>query len=92
MFLHLTEADYLEDYKLKVKFNNGAEGIVDLEKELYGEVFETLKDKKLFQDFTLTGRTIEWSTGADFAPEYLYEIAEITVKPSVDVGRKLVTA
>jgi hypothetical protein len=34
--------EYLEAYRLKLKFNNGAEGIVDLEKELYGEVFEPL--------------------------------------------------
>lgn len=91
MFLHLTEAAYLEDYKLKLKFNNGAEGIVDLEKELYGEVFEPLKDVNLFQKFTLTGRTIEWSTGADFAPEYLYEIAEITLEPTVSIRENLVT-
>ena len=92
MFLHVTNAEYFENYKLKLTFNNGAEGIVDLEKELYGEVFEPLKDVKLFQNFTLTGRTIEWSTGADFAPEYLYEVAELTVKPTVDSRMKLVTA
>lgn len=92
MFLHVTKAKYLENYKVKLKFNNGAEGIVDLEKELYGEVFEPLKDLKLFQDFTLTGRTIEWSTGADFAPEYLYEIAEISAKPTVDKVDRLMPA
>lgn len=82
MFLHVTDAQYDKNYRLKVKFNNGAEGIVDLEKELYGEVFEPLKNIDLFQKFTLTNRTIEWSNGADFAPEYLWEIAELVKGPT----------
>ena len=52
MFLHVIDAKYDEDYRIKIKFNNGAEGIVDLEKELYGEIFTLLKDIKLFQKFT----------------------------------------
>lgn len=76
MFLHVIAVEYLEDYQLKLTFNNGAEGIVDLEKELYGEVFEPLRDKNLFKQVFLTSRTIEWPNGADFAPEFLLEIAE----------------
>ena len=92
MFLHVTDAKYDKNYKIKLKFNNGAEGIVDLEKELYGEVFAPLKDIELFQKITLTGRTIEWSNGADFAPEYLFEIAELTVEPAADEAKNLVFA
>ncbi len=92
MFLHVIDAKYDEDYRIRIKFNNGAEGIVDLEKELYGEIFTPLKDIKLFQKFTLTGRTIEWSNGADFAPEYLFEIAELTVEPAADEIKELVFA
>jgi hypothetical protein len=46
-----------------------------LEQELYGEIFEPLKDKGLFQQVFVTSRTIEWSNGADFTPEFLLEIA-----------------
>jgi hypothetical protein len=81
MFLHVIEVEYLEDYRLKLKFNNGAEGLVDLEKELYGEVFEPLRDKSLFKQVFLTSRTIEWPNGADFAPEFLWEIAELNPAP-----------
>jgi hypothetical protein len=66
---------YLDNYQLKLIFNNGIEGIVDLEQELYGEIFEPLKDKNLFQKVFINGRTIEWPNGADFAPEFLFEIA-----------------
>ena len=61
--------------ELKLQVNNGIEGIVDLEKELYGEIFEPLKNKSLFEEVFVTSRTIEWPNGADFAPEFLFEIA-----------------
>jgi len=65
---------YLEDYELQLKFNNGIQGTVDLEKELYGEIFEPLKDIAIFQEVYLTSRTIEWANGANFAPEFLIEL------------------
>ena len=83
MFLHVTSVQYLEDYKLKLEFNNGAEGVVDLRSELYGEIFEPLKDKRLFKQVRLTSRTIEWPNGADFAPEFLYDHAKIIQSPSL---------
>ncbi len=86
MFLHVIDAEYDKRYTLKLKFNNGAEGAVDLETELYGEVFEPLKNIELFQDFTLTGRTIEWPNGADFAPEYLWEMMELSTKPAMELA------
>lgn len=81
MFLHVTTVEYVGDYKLCLQFNNGAEGIVDLESELYGEVFEPLRDKTLFQEVCLTSRTLEWPNGADFAPEFLFENAQLTIAP-----------
>ncbi len=85
MFLHVVDAEYDKNYTLKLKFNNGAEGIVDLATELYGEVFEPLKNIELFRDFTLTARTIEWPNGADFAPEYLWEMAELSTEPTTEL-------
>lgn len=80
MFLHVLDVKYREGYRLWLRFNNGAEGIVDLEPELYGEIFEPLLDTDLFRQVYVTSRTIEWPNGADFAPEYLYKLAELTVK------------
>ena len=53
------------------------EGDIDLEKELWGEVFEPLKDLTVFKTFQINAElnTIVWPNGADFAPEYLYEQA-----------------
>ena len=85
MFLHVTDAVYDKNYILKLKFNNGAEGTIDLAEELYGEIFEPLKNIDLFQNFMLTGRTIEWPNGADFAPEYLWKMADLSVEPATEL-------
>jgi hypothetical protein len=74
MFLHVIEAQHLENYKLNLKFNNNETKQVDLKDELYGEIFEPLKDIKKFKNFFISHNTIEWDNGADFAPEFLYKI------------------
>jgi hypothetical protein len=74
----LTKAEYAGEYRIKVIFEDGVEGVVNMENELWGEVFEPLKDLSEFQNFVLDKelRTIVWpSTGADLAPEFLYEKA-----------------
>ena len=75
MILHVKEAKYLYDYVIWLRFNDGAEGMVDLKDELYGEVFEPLKDMKMFKSFKVDPdlETIAWENGADLAPEFLYE-------------------
>ena len=74
MFLEVIKARYLEDYKILLEFNNGISVTVDLSNELEGEIFKPLKDKNYFKRFTIKYNTIEWENGADFAPEYLYQI------------------
>lgn len=81
MFLHVTQVEYLDDYRLNLKFSNGVEGVVDLSEELFGEIFEPLRDIELFKQVYIASRTIEWPNGADFAPEFLYEIAELHQTP-----------
>ena len=70
-------AEYVEGYKIRVSFEDGKEGIIDLEPELWGEVFEPLRELSMFQRFTVNPElaTIVWPTGADLAPEFLYEHA-----------------
>ena len=58
-----------------MRFNDGAEGEVDLANELDGEVFGPLKDINKFKSFKVDPvlETIVWENGADLAPEFLYE-------------------
>lgn len=73
----LCGAEYLREYKILVTFEDGKTGGVDLRHELWGEVFEPLRDVGLFRRFRFDPEldTIVWPTGADLAPEYLYEHA-----------------
>lgn len=76
MFLHTTQVEPRSGYRLLVSFNNGVSGEIDLSAELWGEVFEPLKDEALFatahQDEVL--QTVVWANGADFAPEHLLDL------------------
>ena len=76
MFLEVKNATYLNEYKILLEFNNGVEKTVDLKSKLNGEVFEPLTGLNCFRRFTIRFNTIEWNNGADFAPEYLYEIGK----------------
>ena len=71
----LESARYVGGYRLELTFEDGRVGEIDLEDELWGEVFEPLRDPDQFKDFRVDEelQTIVWSTGADLAPEYLYE-------------------
>ncbi len=73
----IESADYVSAYIIRLRFADGVEGDVDFADELWGEVFEPLKDWERFRDFQLDRElnTITWSCGADFAPEFLYERA-----------------
>ena len=76
MFLEVSKAEYLNHYRIKLKFNNGETKTVDLQNELIGNVYEPLRQLDYFKNFQVKFNTIEWSNGADYAPEYLYSIVE----------------
>ena len=78
MFLHVERLEYLEAYKLRLTFNNQVTQDIDLSTEIYGEIFEPLKDIEYFQQVGLNPetKTIEWPNGADFAPEFLYQLGQ----------------
>ena len=74
MFLEVSQAEYLDNYRIKIAFNNDVIKVVDLQNELNGEVYTPLHQLDYFKRFQLKYNTIEWENGADYAPEYLYAI------------------
>ena len=74
--LWVTKAEYADEYKLVLTFSNNVMKCVDLKDSLYGEVFEPLRDVEKFKQFALSDWTVEWSNGADFAPEYLFGLED----------------
>jgi len=78
MFLHVKSVAFKRDYELRIEFTDGTFKDVDLSGELYGEVFEPLRNPDLFKQVEVNEETgtIEWPNGADFAPEFLSEIGK----------------
>ena len=79
MIPRVIEAHHVRDYIVFVRFQDGLEGEVDLRPQLYGEVFEPLKDVNYFRQFRVDAdlHTLVWPNGADFAPEFLHERAQV---------------
>ena len=72
-FVHVSKARHIDSYRIWLQFNDGTEGEVDLENELYGKVFEPLRSMEYFESFEIVGHTLSWRNGADFSPEFLKE-------------------
>ena len=74
MIPRVTEARYVENYTIWLKFNDGSEGEVDLKDELWGPMFESLRDLSRFRNFSVHPElhTVVWDNGADFSPEFLH--------------------
>ena len=79
MIPQVIDAEYIEDFIIHIRFSDGTEGDVNLSNELYGVVFEPLKNVDIFKKFTIHPdfHTLCWPNGADFAPEFLYEKVQI---------------
>lgn len=70
------KVEYVKDYKLKLTFRNKDIKIVDLKEELWGSMFEPLKDLEYFKLVKTDGHTIVWPNEADFCPDVLYEMGK----------------
>lgn len=78
MILNVIHAEYIDEYRIFLTFNTGNSYSVDLKDILMKEnrlIFQPLKDVSYFKTFTLHLNTIVWENEADFAPEFLLEIA-----------------
>lgn len=70
MLVEVVEARYLGGHHVWLRFNDGVTGEVDLAGEMWGAVFEPLRDPERFKEFRVD-RTLVWPNGADLAPEFL---------------------
>ena len=73
--IYLTEARYIKDFKVFLKFNDGKSSEVDLKDIVYKyDIANPLRDLKSFSKFYLDSwPTLAWKCGFDIAPETLYE-------------------
>ena len=76
MIIHVTSAKVVGPFSLEIQFDDGARRRVNLRRELYGPVFEPLRDPTYFAQASVDpdSRTVAWPNGADFAPDFLYHL------------------
>ena len=84
MMPRVIDGRYAGGYRVWLRFDDGLSGEIDLEKELWGPVFEPLKDVAEFAKvrFDPEADTIVWPNGADLAPEFLYDELKAALTPS----------
>jgi len=71
--VRLRAAEPLEQFRVRLTFENGVQKEIDLEPYLHGPIFEPLrKDPALFRSMKVAGNTIAWDNGADIDPDVLY--------------------
>lgn len=72
--VHVTAVEVLGDHRLRLSFEDGVNGDIDLSEWEWRGVFEPLADPAYFRRVALDKElgTIVWPNGADIAPETLH--------------------
>jgi hypothetical protein len=72
--VHVTQVEPLSNHRLRLSFEDGAAGEVDLSSRPWRGVFAPLQDQAFFDQVELDQElgTIVWPNGADIAPETLH--------------------
>jgi hypothetical protein len=73
MYPSVTSVIPREDYLLDITFNNGEKGILDMKPYLDFGVFNRIKDYSSFKKVSVAFDTIEWESGVDLDPEFVYD-------------------
>lgn len=84
--LKIIEAEYIKDYILRLKFNNGEERFCDFFPLAQKGICKKLLDIVYFRNFTLDPFTVDWNNEIGFAPEFLYDNS---FPPSFDFEEKV---
>jgi hypothetical protein len=86
MLKDVVEAEVLEGYRLRLRFEDGATGVVDVAELIqFHGVFAPLQDRSVFTQVRVdeTLGTVVWPNGADLDPNVLY--ARATGRPLPDL-------
>ncbi len=83
--VHTTGVEVVGDHRLRLRFEDGAEGEVDFSGFDWKGVFAPLKDPAYFALVSLGLGTIVWPNEADIAPETLYHWATEGLDATWDV-------
>ena len=75
--VHVVDVQCLGGHRLRLRFDDGSSGEVDLSQESWTGIFAPLAEAKYFEKVQLDEElgTIVWPNGADIAPETLHRLA-----------------
>ncbi len=71
--ISVTKVEALDDYILKLEFNNSEIKFFEMRNYLNHGIFKDLNDTTIFKSVKLYYDTINWSNGVDICPEVLYK-------------------
>jgi hypothetical protein len=83
----VTDVEPLEDYTVRLQFDDGSERVVDLSDALWGAMGEPLRDPEYFRLVRIDPelRTVVWPNGFDLDPDVLH--GDHTAAPRADPSR-----
>lgn len=73
MYPSVTAVAPQNDYLLDIIFSNGESGTLDMKPYLNFGIFNQIRDYTSFEKVSVAFDTIEWESGADLDPEFVYE-------------------
>jgi hypothetical protein len=81
----ITSVEVQPNHKLRLRYDDGVEGVVDLSNDVGKGIFAPWKDPKFFATVKIErgGRALIWSDELDLCADALY--LEITGKPPEDL-------
>lgn len=82
MLKDIIAVEYIHDYKLRIKFEDGVEGVIDVATLVeFKGIFRPLSDPGYFAQVAVNPEigTICWPNDADLDPDVLY--SEVTGEP-----------
>jgi hypothetical protein len=76
MYPSVTTVIPKNNYLLDISFSNGEKGVLDMKPYLNFGVFSRIKDYHSFEKVAVAFDTIEWESGVDLDPEFVYAKCE----------------
>lgn len=76
----IIEVEALEEYQLKITFDNGEIKIKDMKPYLDKGIFKKLKDINVFNNVKIKYGTVSWENNIDMCADSLYETSKTIEK------------
>lgn len=75
-----------DNYLLAIEFDSGESGVLDMKPFLGFGIFQRLKDPHAFERVWVSFDTVEWDSGIDLDPEFVYDKCRKSRRASKKVG------